>query len=96
MIGFTGDCRDRRKNSAAPYIFPWSVIPTAGMPSRSASANSGSTLAIPSSIEYSVWLCRCTKEAFVIGEPRAVELCPSRPVVRPDRPIRLIRLHMTR
>ena len=43
-------------------MLPWSVIPTAGMPSRSTSANSGPICAIPSSIENSVWLCRCTKD----------------------------------
>ena len=35
-------------------MLPWSVIPTAGMPRREASANSGSICAIPSSIENSV------------------------------------------
>ncbi|CFR85857.1 Uncharacterised protein [Mycobacterium tuberculosis] len=43
-------------------MFPWSVIPTAGIPSRSTSASMGVIFAAPSSIEYSVWLCRCTKE----------------------------------
>src|SRR5690242_14831692 len=35
----------------------------AGMPSRAVSAISGVTRAAPSSIEYSVWTCRCTKES---------------------------------
>ena len=35
-------------------MLPWSVIPTAGMPSRAVSAISGVIFAAPSSIEYSV------------------------------------------
>src|SRR6516164_6779462 len=49
-------------------MFPWSVIPIAGICSRSTSASSGVIFAAPSSIEYSVWLCRCTKDWF-IGTP---------------------------
>src|SRR5690349_9799471 len=45
-------------------MFPWSVIPIAGICNRCASASIGLTFAAPSSIEYSVWLCRCTKEAL--------------------------------
>ncbi|SKV08386.1 Uncharacterised protein [Mycobacteroides abscessus subsp. abscessus] len=45
-------------------MFPWSVMPTADMPSRSTSASIGLIFAAPSSIEYSVWLCRCTNEEF--------------------------------
>src|SRR3979490_1946189 len=43
-------------------MLPWSVMATAGMPSRCASANRGATLAAPWSIEYSVGTCRCTKD----------------------------------
>src|ERR1700742_2302079 len=50
-------------------MFPWSVIPIAGISSRCASANIGVIFAAPSSIEYSVWLCRCTKEDWFIGTP---------------------------
>jgi hypothetical protein len=35
-------------------MFPWSVMPIAGISSRCASANMGLTFAAPSSIEYSV------------------------------------------
>src|SRR5215218_4834796 len=53
-------------------MFPWSVMPIAGISSRCASASMGLTFAAPSSIEYSVWLCRCTKdreEEPLIGWP---------------------------
>src|ERR1700757_2406539 len=43
-------------------MFPWSVMPIAGISNRCASAIIGATFAAPSSIEYSVWLCRWTKE----------------------------------
>ncbi len=46
-------------NSAAPYMLPWSVIATWLWPSRSTSLNSCFSRAAPSSIEYSVWTCRC-------------------------------------
>ena len=54
MMGLTDDFRERRKNSAEPYMLPWSVIATAGIWSRSTSSNNAPTLAAPSSIEYSV------------------------------------------
>src|SRR6266568_2164132 len=44
-------------------MLPWSVIATAAMPSLAVSANSGATFAAPSSMEYSVCTCRCTKDA---------------------------------
>ncbi len=44
-------------------MLPWSVIATAVIPSRAASANSRPTLAAPSSIEYSVCTCRWTNES---------------------------------
>ncbi len=43
-------------------MFPWSVIPMAGISRRCASASMGVIFAAPSSMEYSVWLCRCTKK----------------------------------
>src|SRR3546814_362628 len=46
-------------------MLPWSVIPMAGISRRWASATIGLTFAAPSSIEYSVWLCRCTNEALI-------------------------------
>src|SRR3954452_25477560 len=69
-------------------MLPWSVIPIAGMSSRFASANIGATFAAPSSIEYSVWLWRCTNELLigppvygrappVLGVSRAVSSCVS-------------------
>src|SRR5207248_3898419 len=77
-------------------MLPWSVMPTAGMPSRAASANRGAIFAAPSSIEYSVWTCRWTKESFDTSEnlpcdhvagARGPHLNPShrqfRPAVRP-------------
>src|SRR5258707_1079932 len=36
-------------------------MPSAGISMRAASANSSSIREAPSSIEYSVWVCRCTK-----------------------------------
>src|SRR6186997_1612734 len=50
-------------------MFPWSVMPIAGISSRWASASIGEIFAAPSSIEYSVWLCRCTKDEEFIGSP---------------------------
>ena len=44
-------------------MLPWSVIATAGMPSRLASPSSSLTRAAPSSIEYSVCTWRCTNES---------------------------------
>ena len=44
-------------------------MPIAGISSRCASASIGVIFAAPSSIEYSVWLCRCTKEEEFIGPP---------------------------
>src|SRR5260370_32920811 len=47
-------------------MFPWSVIPTAGCPSAAAVAMTSATRAAPSSIEYSVWRCRCANELFTV------------------------------
>ncbi len=61
MIGFTPVLAAEWKNSYAPNMLPWSLIAMAGMPCLSASANSLPFFAAPSSIEYSVWTCRCAK-----------------------------------
>ena len=45
-------------------MFPWSVIPTAGCPSAITVAITSGTRAAPSSIEYSVCVCRCTNDGF--------------------------------
>src|SRR5438445_4677609 len=45
----------------APYMTPWSVRPTAGMPSSLARANIFGIRLAPSSIEYSEWEWRWTK-----------------------------------
>ena len=44
-------------------MLPWSVIAIAGWPSATAAATTSSTRAAPSSIEYSVWLCRWANES---------------------------------
>jgi hypothetical protein len=54
MTGFTPALPAAWKNSYAPNMLPWSVMPTAGMPRRAVSAISGLIFAAPSSIEYSV------------------------------------------
>src|ERR1700744_6539051 len=69
MIGLIPDFVAPLENSLAPNMFPWSVIPIAGISSRCASANIGEIFAAPSSIEYSVWLCRRTKDEWFIGTP---------------------------
>src|SRR5664280_1017353 len=43
-------------------MFPWSVMPRAGWPSATAACTSSSTRAAPSSIENSVWVCRCVND----------------------------------
>src|SRR5215212_1833936 len=43
-------------------MYPWSVVATAGMPCRAASANRSSIRAAPSSMEYSVCTCRWANE----------------------------------
>src|SRR5664280_2566616 len=47
---------------------PWSVVATAGMPSWAVRARRSSIRAAPSSMEYSVWLCRCTKFSPGFGD----------------------------
>jgi len=49
-----------------------SVVASAGICWRAASANRSSMRAAPSSIEYSVWTCRCTNESD--DAERGVEL----------------------
>src|SRR4051812_22027081 len=46
-------------------MLPWSVIPTAGIPSRTAAETTSSMREAPSSIEYSVWRCRWTNESGI-------------------------------
>src|SRR3990170_1968818 len=55
-MGFTPCLWADSKNSTAPKRLPWSVSPTAGMPSSRARWKSGSILIAPSRSEY--WLCR--------------------------------------
>jgi hypothetical protein len=62
MIGLMPTWVAAWKNSLAPNMFPWSVIPIAGISKRWASASMGVIFAAPSSNEYSVWLCRCTND----------------------------------
>src|SRR5918994_4276522 len=44
-------------------MLPWSVIATAGIPCRWASAKSSGSRAAPSSMEYSVWTCRWANDS---------------------------------
>ena len=43
-------------------MLPWSVIPRAGWPSATAACTRSFTRAAPSSIENSVWVCRCVND----------------------------------
>ena len=54
-------------------MLPWSVIARAGWPSATAAATTSPIRAAPSSIEYSVWVCRWTNDA----PPSAVPWDPS-------------------
>src|SRR3954464_11603152 len=54
------------QKSNAPNTKPWSVVARAFMPSTSAWLNRSPSRAAPSSIEYSVWLCRWTKESLPV------------------------------
>jgi hypothetical protein len=40
-------------------MLPWSVMPSAGWPSATAACTRSLTRAAPSSMENSVWVCRC-------------------------------------
>ena len=48
--------------SRTPYMFPWSVMPTAGWPSAAAAPTTSPIRDAPSSIEYSVCRWRWTNE----------------------------------
>src|SRR5690554_5956271 len=61
MIGLIPALRALSQNSKAPNRKPWSVVAIAVCPSRAVSANRSSSLAAPSSIEYSVCTWRWTK-----------------------------------
>ena len=52
-------------------MFPWSVMPSAGCPSATAAATSSPTRAAPSSMENSVWVCRCVNDRSDTGPPFA-------------------------
>src|SRR5689334_7978625 len=56
---------------SAPYMFPWSVMPTAGWPSESAAATTSPIRDAPSSIEYSVCRCRWTNESCFMSSLQA-------------------------
>src|SRR6516165_9865805 len=62
-------------------MFPWSVMPSAGWPSATAAATSSPTRAAPSSMENSVWVCRCVNDRSDTGPPFATNLhrCDSLP-----------------
>src|SRR4051812_7759724 len=52
-------------------MLPWSVMPTAGMPPRTAAVTTSSMRDAPSSIEYSVCRCRWTNESLMLLAPLA-------------------------
>src|SRR5271163_152047 len=52
-------------------MFPWSVMPRAGWPSATAAATKSPTRAAPSSMENSVWVCRCVNDRSDTGPPFA-------------------------
>ena len=52
-------------------MFPWSVMPSAGCPSATAAATRSPTRAAPSSMENSVWVCRCVNDRSDTGPPFA-------------------------
>src|SRR5256885_3868946 len=65
MIGFTPALRAASYIGIAPYMLPWSVIPTAGWPSAAAAATTSPMRDAPSSIEYSVCRCRWTNDSAI-------------------------------
>ena len=67
MIGLIPAAVAFFQKSYAPKTLPWSVIASAGISWRAASANRSLRRAAPSSIEYSVWTCRCTNESPMGG-----------------------------
>ena len=64
MIGLIPAAVACLTKSYAPKTLPWSVIASAGIPIRAASVNRSFSRAAPSSMEYSVCTCRCTKESL--------------------------------
>ena len=55
-MGFTEGCFFANlKNSFTPYMLPWSVMASAGMPSSSAREKRLSMEDCPSRMEYWVW-----------------------------------------
>src|ERR1700733_664445 len=57
-------------------MFPWSVMAMACMSIREHSLNRSFSRAAPSSIEYSVWTCRCTKESRLAAmKHRLLQAC---------------------
>src|SRR5580658_2130675 len=50
-------------------MLPWSVMPKAGCPSATAAATRSPTRAAPSSMENSVWVCRCVNDRSDTGPP---------------------------
>src|ERR1044071_7397844 len=56
-------------------MLPWSVMAMAPMPSSEVRAKRPSRSDAPSSIEYSVWTCRCTNDDSLdidAGPPQAI------------------------
>ena len=53
------------KKLTAPYILPWSVMASAGMPRALAFLAATAIFVAPSKILYSVWTCKCTKFPIV-------------------------------
>ncbi len=62
MIGLMPALVALFQKSYAPYMFPWSVMAIAAMPSASHWRNMSFSRAAPSSIEYSVCTCRCAND----------------------------------
>ena len=64
-------------------MFPWSVMPRAGWPSATAAATKSPTRAAPSSMENSVWVCRCVNDRSDTGPPFATSCGTYSSVIRP-------------
>src|SRR5271167_2054594 len=64
-------------------MLPWSVIPSAGWPSATAAATRSPTRAAPSSMENSVWVCRCVNDRSDTGPPFATSCETYTCVIRP-------------
>src|SRR5579875_3534334 len=61
-------------------MLPWSVMPMAGWPSAAARAITSSTRAAPSSMENSVWRCRCANDEAISHLPARTATYPQAPV----------------